>query len=151
MMAKVSKKQIGFYADPDIEEYLNSLESGIKTRIINASIRAWKETRTSFEEPKVYQDKVESLAGWLAIMTPAIMVSDQAGRTISLAALLEKFLILEKQRPLHKSWVESAERLYAVSKNQCVSCQRHLLPDEVINTPNRGILCRQCFEIPFRR
>jgi len=41
-MSKTKKKQIGFYADPDIEEYLKSIKSGVKSIVINAAIRGFK-------------------------------------------------------------------------------------------------------------
>lgn len=51
-MAKTSKKQIGFYADPEVAEYLGSLESGIKTKKINEvlkqAIRAEKHSRVNY-------------------------------------------------------------------------------------------------------
>ncbi len=39
---KTNKKAVQFYADPDVEQYLNSLESGLKGKTINAALRAYK-------------------------------------------------------------------------------------------------------------
>ena len=76
-MTKTQKKQIGFYADPDIEEFLDTLDAGVKTRTINAALRAWKESRTRIDGPGIYNDKLESLAAWLTGMRPQITIANK--------------------------------------------------------------------------
>lgn len=153
-MSRTAKKQIGFYADPDIEEYLDTLEGGVKTRTINAALRAWKESRTSIEPTAaVYEDKLDSLVAWLNGMRPQITVSNQANEVLSLGALLELFLTQERQRPSDKSWsqIVAEGSTFEASMHRCASCHRSLLVSETINTPSRGPLCRQCFELPRPR
>lgn len=58
-MPTTNKKQIGFYADTDNEEYLGSLESGIKTRTINEALRFYRKHHDKLEPLLV--DRVELL------------------------------------------------------------------------------------------
>jgi hypothetical protein len=152
-MTKPAKKQFGFYADPDIEEFLDTLDAGVKTRTINAALRAWKESRTKIDGPGLYQDKLESLAAWLNGMRPQITVSNKNGEVISLGGLLERFLNQDRQRDPDKSWSQAVAdgTTFEAATHRCASCQRSLTSSEVVYTPSRGVLCRQCFEIPFSR
>ena len=172
-MSKTTKRQIGFYADDDVSEYLDSLSQNTKTRTINAALRAWKESRQNIEEPG-YTDIFESLVAWLGTQSDPITVSTKSGMTVSLAALLHKFLHQERLRQSSLTWPEivaggftfpmpsttpeepgvntSAGPLMvpASPQNRCAACQKPLVNlAEAINTPSRGRICRACFELPF--
>src|SRR5476649_497044 len=136
-MTKPGKKQIGFYADADIEEFLDTLDAGVKTRTINAALRAWKESRTRIDRPGLYQDKLESLAAWLNGMRPQITVSNKNGEVISLGGLLERFLNQERQREPDKSWSQAVAEgtTFEAATHRCASCQRSLTASEVVYTP----------------
>jgi len=149
-MPKTNKRQIGFYADRDVEQFLDSLDPGVKTRTINAALRAWMESRSIIEAPNAYDDKLDSLAAWLNGLKPPITVNNQDGSVVSLGALLERFLNQERQRQSNKSWWQLAAEgaTFEAPTTRCALCNKALLVSEVINTPSRGPLCRQCFEIP---
>lgn len=42
--------KVTFYADPDVKEWLDSLDSGSKSRTINSLLREGKEQRSDLEE-----------------------------------------------------------------------------------------------------
>jgi hypothetical protein len=172
-MSKTTKRQIGFYADDDVSEYLDTLSQNTKTRTINAALRAWKESRLSIEEPG-YTDIFESMVAWLGTQIDPITVSTMSGQKVSLAGLLHKFLHQERLRQPSMTWPEIASGgvtfamptttpdqprvredrgpllVPASPHNRCAACQKPLLnPAEAINTPSRGRICRACFELPF--
>jgi len=151
-MSKTVKRQVAFYADPDVEQFLNDLDQGVKTRTINAALRAWKETRPAIDGPRIYDDRLASLAAWLNGLQPPITVSNTEKQVISLGGLLDRFLSQERQRQPDKSWSQmTAEGGTSMAPTaQCVSCQITLLPGQFIQTPSRGTLCRPCFELPAK-
>lgn len=150
-MARTGKKQIGFYADPDIEDFLETLEPGVKTRTINAALRAFKESRPAGDQGNIYQDRWDSLAAWLNGIRPPITVTNLAGEAIALGALLERFLTQERQRPSNETWPELAAKgiTFEAAMQRCDSCKRSLLASDVIKTRLRGVLCRRCLEMPL--
>lgn len=151
LVAKQSKKQIGFYADPDVEEFLETLEPGVKTRTINAALRAFRENRPTMGQGNIYPDKWDSLAAWLNGIRPPITVTNLAGETIALGALLERFLNQERQRPSSETWQDLAAKgiTFEAAVQRCDSCKRSLLASDAISTRHRGILCRRCLEMPL--
>jgi hypothetical protein len=151
-MSKTVKRQVAFYADPDIEQFLGQLDPGVKTRTINTALRAWKETRPATTGPGIYDDSLASLAAWLNGLQPPITVSNTEGQTIALGGLLDRFISQEGQRQPEKSWSQIAAEggTLMAPTAQCVSCQISLLPGQSIQTPSRGTLCRNCFELPKR-
>jgi hypothetical protein len=72
---------------------------------------------------------------------------------VSLGGLLERFLTQERQREPDKSWSQAVSEgtRFEAATHRCASCQRSLTAGETVYTPSRGVLCRQCFEIPFAR
>jgi hypothetical protein len=151
-MSKTVKRQVAFYADPDIEQFLSQLEPGVKTRTINTALRAWKETRPSTEVPRIYDNSLASLAAWLNCMQPPVTVSNLQGQVLSLGGLLDRFVSQERQRQPDQSWSQliTEGATFMAPTAQCASCQIAVLPGQAIQTPSRGTLCRSCFELPVR-
>lgn len=171
-MSKTTKKQVGFYADDDVAEFLDSLNQNTKTRTINAALRAWRESRQSIEKPG-YGNIFESMADWLANQTDPIMVVTKAGQTVAVAHLFKKFLHQEKLRQPSMTWPQIIEAGMTFPiptptttmqdekekkaplmvphspTGRCASCQKPISSANAINTPTRGRICRACFELPF--
>lgn len=66
-MAKTNKKQVGFYADDDVKDYIGSLDQGTKSRVINLALRqymqssagSWKNAVLSSESLEKRIEKIE--------------------------------------------------------------------------------------------
>ena len=171
-MSKTTKKQVGFYADNDVAEYLNSLDQNTKTRTINAALRAWRDSRQSIEDPG-YSNVFESLVDWLGNQVDPIMVATKSGQPVALAYLMQKFLHQENLRQPTLTWPQIIEEgitfpMPAITRtvkmneehkepfmmtvtplNRCASCQKPVTTANAINTPSRGRICKACFELPF--
>src|SRR5438270_598605 len=98
----MAKKQIGFYADADVEAFLKDLD---KTKVINTAVRSFMECRRSMEPP-AYGDTFESLVAWLDHQVDPIVVGTKSGLQISLAALLRKFSHQDRLRQPPMSWLD---------------------------------------------
>lgn len=163
-MPKTTKRQVGFYADEDIEKLLGEADPGQKTRIINAALRAWYESRNTIDAR--YSSQLQSLIDWLKIQQDPLVLSTKSGKSISLARILQKFAHQDRLRPPHLQWAEIVDEgitftmpndgetkplmVPMSTQNRCAMCQKPLTnPQDVINTPSRGKVCRSCFEIPM--
>ena len=49
-MDEEKSTKVTFYADPDVKEWLDSLDSGLKSKTINELLREGKDQRSSVEE-----------------------------------------------------------------------------------------------------
>jgi hypothetical protein len=55
------RKQIGFYADEDVEQFLDRLDPGVKTKTINDALRAWCNNPVTVEAFEKLQNKLSAL------------------------------------------------------------------------------------------